>query len=399
MQEINAISSDSHLSGIRFKMDIKQENYNQSNSVGIVDTQYLNIEDKIKLENGIDFGPLTIAYETYGELNKTKDNALLVLHALSGDAHAAGYNSPEEKKPGWWDDLIGPGKAFDTNKYFVISSNFLGGCKGTTGPSSINPETGKPYGTSFPVITIEDMVKLQKKLLDFLGIEKFIVAGGSMGGMQAIEWTINYPEMIKSTIIIASTSRLSAQGIAFNEVGRNAIIYDPNWNNGNYYETQTPPSSGLSIARMIGHITYLSEESMHEKFGRRLQDKKDLDFNFDVNFQVESYLRYQGKSFVDRFDANSYLYITKAMDYFDIPQKYGSLMKAFKNAKSKFLVISFNSDWLFPSSQSKEIVKALMKIDKEVTYCELDTPYGHDAFLLEYEQQTKIIKSFLKEDK
>lgn len=378
-------------------MDNKEKE-NQADSVGLVETQYLNIDSKIKLENGIEFGPLTIAYETYGKLNEQKDNAIMVFHALSGDAHAAGYNSPEDKKPGWWDELIGPKKAFDTNKYFVISSNFLGGCKGTTGPSSINPKTGRHYGITFPVITIEDMVKLQKYLIDFFEIKKFIAAGGSMGGMQAMEWAINYPDMITSTIIIASTSRLSAQGIAFNEVGRNAIIYDPNWNNGNYYEKENAPANGLSIARMIGHITYLSEESMHEKFGRKLQDKSHLDFNFDINFQVESYLRYQGRSFVDRFDANSYLYITKAMDYFDLSQKYGSLLKAFKNTKARFLVISFNSDWLFPTSQSKEIVKALMKLDKEVTYCELDTPYGHDAFLLEYEQQTKIIKSFLKKD-
>lgn len=378
-------------------MDNKEKE-NQADSVGLVETQYLNIDSKIKLENGIEFGPLTIAYETYGKLNEQKDNAIMVFHALSGDAHAAGYNSPEDKKPGWWDELIGPKKAFDTNKYFVISSNFLGGCKGTTGPSSINPKTGRHYGITFPVITIEDMVKLQKYLIDFFEIKKFIAAGGSMGGMQAMEWAINYPDMITSTIIIASTSRLSAQGIAFNEVGRNAIIYDPNWNNGNYYEEENAPANGLSIARMIGHITYLSEESMHEKFGRKLQDKSHLDFNFDINFQVESYLRHQGRSFVDRFDANSYLYITKAMDYFDLSQKYGSLLKAFKNTKARFLVISFNSDWLFPTSQSKEIVKALMKLDKEVTYCELDTPYGHDAFLLEYEQQTKIIKSFLKKD-
>lgn len=376
-------------------MNIESDIINKDNSVGIVETKCLNIEDKISLESGIEFAPVTVTYETYGILNKNKDNAILILHALSGDAHAAGYHSAEDKKPGWWDDMIGPGKAFDTNKYFIISSNFLGGCGGTTGPSSISPETGKPYGISFPIITIEDMVKVQKKLIDFFDIKKLVVAGGSMGGMQAMEWVINYPEIVKSVIVIASTSRLSAQGIAFNEVGRNAIIYDPNWNGGNYYNSEYP-SRGLAIARMIGHITYLSEESMHEKFGRKLQDKASLEFNFDINFQVESYLRHQGKSFVDRFDANSYLYITKAMDYFDIQQKYGSLTEAFKNSKSKFLVISFTSDWLFTPSHSKEIVKALMKIDKEVTYCELESPYGHDAFLLEYEQQTKIIKNFLK---
>lgn len=369
---------------------------NQENSVGIVETKYFSFDEKIKLENGLDFGPITIAYETYGELNEEKSNAILVLHALSGDAHAAGYNSEEDKKPGWWDDMIGPNKAFDTNKYFVISSNFLGGCKGTTGPSSINPETGKPYGTNFPVITIEDMVKVQKKLVDSFGIEKLLaVAGGSMGGMQALSWTIQYPETVKSCIVIASTSKLSAQNIAFNEVGRNAIISDPNWNNGDYYDSE-PPAMGLAIARMIGHITYLSEESMHQKFGRKLQDKKEHDYNFDVNFQVESYLRHQGLAFVDRFDANSYLYITKAMDYFDLHGKYGSLAHAFKDSKSKFLFITFSTDWLFPPEELKNTARTLMSLEKEVTYCNIDAPQGHDAFLLEVEDQTKIIKNFLK---
>lgn len=370
------------------------------NSVGIVETKYFYFQEKIKLESGEEFGPITVAYETYGELNANKDNAILLLHALSGDAHAAGYHSTDDKKPGWWDSMVGPGKAFDTNKYFMISSNFLGGCKGTTGPSSINPETEKPYGLDFPIITIEDMVKVQKELINHLGITSLLsVAGGSMGGMQAMEWTINYSGFVKSAIIIASTSRLSAQGIAFNAVGRNAITLDPNWNDGNYYDGETP-STGLSIARMIGHITYLCEESMHKKFGRKLQDNKQQglksnEFNFDTEFQVESYLQHQGESFVDRFDANSYLYITKSMDYYDIPSKYGSLTEAFKSSKAKFLVISFNSDWLFPSAQSKEIVGALMNLDKEVSFCEIDCPYGHDSFLIEEEHQTKIIKSFL----
>lgn len=366
-------------------------------SAGIVETKFFTFEDGLMLECGRELAPVTIAYETYGNLNPSRDNVIMVYHALSGDAHAAGYHSEEDKKPGWWDDMIGPGKAFDTNKYFVICSNFLGGCKGTTGPSSINPSTGKPYGTAFPVVTIEDMVKAQRRLIEHLGIKSILtVAGGSMGGMQAMQWAIDYPEMVKSCIVIASTSRLSAQGIAFNAVGRNAIISDPNWNNGNYYE-QENPSLGLSIARMIGHITYLSEESMQEKFGRQLQDKSKLDFNFDINFQVESYLKYQGESFVDRFDANSYLYITKAMDYFDITAKYGSLTDAFKNSRAKFLVISFSSDWLFTPSQSKEIVRALMNVDKDVTYCDLESPYGHDAFLLEEKQQTKMIRGFLED--
>lgn len=365
-------------------------------SVGIVETKYFSFEEKIKLENGLEFGPVTVAYETYGELSESKDNAILVLHALSGDAHAAGYHNPHDKKPGWWDNMIGPGKAFDTDRYFIICSNFLGGCSGTTGPSSINPETGKPYGLDFPIITVEDMVKVQKKLIDYLGIKKLLnVAGGSLGGMQAMEWAILYPEIVKSSTIIAAPTKLSAQNIAFNEVGRNAIISDPNWNNGNYYEGELP-ARGLALARMIGHITYLSEESMHNKFGRKLQDKTQIDFNFDVNFQVESYLRYQGKSFVDRFDANSYLFITKAMDYFDLHQKYGSLAHAFKNSNSRFLFLSFSTDWLFPPTELKDAARTLMSLGKEVTYCNIDAPYGHDSFLLESEHQSSIVKNFLK---
>jgi len=365
-------------------------------SVGIVEIKYLLINEKITLESGVEFGPVTVAYETYGQLNSAKNNTIIIMHALTGDAHAAGIHSEEDKKTGWWDEAIGPGKAFDTDKFFVICSNVLGGCMGTTGPSSVNPETGKPYGLSFPMITIEDMVKVQKKLIDFLDIKSVkCVVGGSMGGMQAIEWTIAYPDIVRSAIFIATSSRLTAQAIAFNEVGRTAIVVDPKWNGGNYYGSE-PPSSGLALARMIGHITYLSEESMHEKFGRRLQDKEELDFTFDINFQVESYLRHQGQSFVERFDANSYLYITKAVDYYDVPQKFGSIYKALKPSKAKFLVISFSSDWLFPQEQMKEIVKGLMKADKDVSYCDIESSYGHDAFLLEYEQQEKIIKSFLR---
>ena len=369
---------------------------NSEQSVDIVETKYFSFEEKIKLESGLEFAPITVAYETYGELNEDKSNAILVLHALSGDAHAAGYHAENDKKPGWWDNMIGSGKAFDTDKYFVICSNILGGCKGTTGPSSINPETGKPYGITFPVITIEDMVKVQKKLIDFLGIKKLLsLAGGSMGGMQAMEWAIQYPESVLSCIVIAAASKLSAQNIAFNEVGRNAIISDSNWNSGNYYEGESP-SSGLAVARMIGHITYLSEESMHRKFGRKLQDKTKRDFSFDIDFQVESYLRHQGQSFVDRFDANSYLYITKAMDYFDLSQKYGSLAHAFKDSKSRFLFITFSTDWLFPPNELKNTARTLMSLEKEVTYCNIDCPNGHDSFLLETEHQTRIINNFLK---
>ncbi len=367
-------------------------------SVGLVETQYFTFNEPINLECGEQLSPITIAYETYGKLNQAKDNAILILHALSGDAHAAGYHNEKDKKPGWWEDMIGPGKAFDTDQYFIICSNFLGGCSGTTGPSFVNPKTNKPYASDFPVITIEDMVKIQVKLIDHLRIDQLLcTAGGSMGGMQALEWAISYPKRLKSCLVVASTCRLSAQGIAFNEVGRKAITSDPFWNNGHYYNAEKTPDKGLALARMVAHITYLSEESMHKKFGRRLQDKNNLDFTFDIDFQVESYLRHQGKSFVGRFDANSYLYITKAMDYFDLVEKHGSLAKAFQNVLAKFLIISYTTDWLFPPVQSKEIVRALMNMDKEVTYCDIDSPFGHDAFLLEADRQTKIIKSFLKD--
>ena len=369
-----------------------------SQSVGVVETKYYTLEKNITLECGEEFGPITVAYETYGRLNGKKDNAILVLHALTGDAHAAGYHNESDIKPGWWNDMIGPGKAFDTDKYFIISSNMLGGCKGTTGPSSINPKTGKAYGTDFPVITIEDTVKVQKELVNHLGVKKLLsVAGGSMGGMQALMWAITYPEMVESTILIATTSKLSAQGIAFNAVGRNAIISDPDWQNGDYYDKENKPDRGLSIARMVGHITYLCEEAMHKKFGRKLQNKSKPDFTMDIDFQVESYLQHQGEVFVDRFDANSYLYITKAVDYFDLGGKYGSLEEAFKLTNAKFLIMSFTSDWLFPTSQSKEMVNALLKANKDVSFCEIESPCGHDAFLLEFETQTNIIKSFLKD--
>jgi len=362
-----------------------------------VETLFYEINAPLTLESSRVLKNIKIAYETYGELNENKDNAILVMHALTGDAHAAGFHKGD-KKPGWWDDMIGEGKAFDTRKYFVICTNILGGCKGTTGPSSINPETQKPYGLDFPVFTIKDTVKVQKKLIDFLGIKKLIVVGGSMGGMQAMQWAISYPEHVKASIVIASTARLSAQGIAFNAVGRNAILSDANFNNGNYYYG-AHPEKGLSIARMVGHITYLCESAMHNKFARRLQDKDKPDFDFGVDFQVESYLQHQGKIFVDRFDANSYLYITKAVDYFDLEASYGSLKEAFQHARAKFLVISFTSDWLFTTAQSKEIVNALIKAEKDVSFCEIESPCGHDAFLLEFETQTKIIKSFLREIK
>lgn len=369
------------------------------NSAGIVETKFFQINEKIELESGIKFGPIQVAYETYGKLNTAKDNAILLLHALTGDAHAAGYHSTDDKKPGWWDDMVGPGKAFDTNKYFVISSNMLGGCSGTTGPCSINPDTGRPYGLSFPVITIGDTVKVQRKLVEHLGVKKLIVAGGSMGGMQALEWAIEQPDMVSACIVIASTGRLTAQGIAFNAVGRNAILSDPYFNNGNYYTEENQPERGLAIARMVGHITYLCEDAMHKKFGRRFQDKDKPNFDFNIDFEVESYLEHQGRTFVGRFDANSYLYITKAVDYFDAAGKYGSLENAFGHTNAKFLIMSFTSDWLFPTSQSKELVKALTKAGKDVSFCEIESPCGHDAFLLEFDTQTKIIKSFLAKER
>jgi homoserine O-acetyltransferase len=368
--------------------------------VGIVQTQhhtFAHPPNEFKLESGKTLGPITVAYETYGTLSPKKDNVVLIVHALSGDAHAAGKNAPEDKKVGWWDDMVGPGKAFDTTKYCVVCSNCLGGCKGTTGPSSVNPATGKPYAMSFPVITVEDMVRVQAALLDHLGIEQVLaVVGGSMGGMQALQWTVSFPRRVRSVIAIASTARLTAQGIAFNAVGRNAIVSDPNWNGGDYYGREVP-ASGLAIARMVGHITYLSDESMHAKFGRELRNAEDYRYEIGPEFQVESYLNHQGEAFVQRFDANSYLYITKAMDYFDLTGKYGSLANAFKDVYSRFLVIAYSTDWLYPTYQSKEIVQSLMNLDKAVTFCEIQSRHGHDSFLLEVDALTRIIGSFLAE--
>ena len=352
-------------------------------------------EEGVTLDSGRTFAPINVRYETYGTLDRTRSNAILIVHAFSGDAHAAGVY-PGDTLPGWWDNMIGPGKAFDTNTYFVICSNVLGGCQGTTGPGSPNPLTGRPYALEFPVVTINDMVKVQKRLIDHLGIDKLLtVAGGSMGGMQALEWAVTYPESIATAIILASTSRLSAQGIAFDAVGRNAIMSDPLWNNGNYYDTE-PPARGLAIARMLGHITYLSDESMKMKFGRKLQQRSQFGFDFGDQFAVESYLEHQGGKFVDRFDANSYIYLTKAMDYYDISERYGSLQLAFEQGASKYLVISFTSDWLYPPYQSKEMVFAMMKAGKDVSYAELSSPYGHDSFLLETTRQAEIISGFLE---
>jgi homoserine O-acetyltransferase len=341
-------------------------------------------------------GPITLAYETYGKLNREKNNGILICHALSGDSHVAGVYSSEDPAPGWWDECVGPGKAFDTNKYFVICSNVIGGCQGSTGPNSNNPETGKPYGLSFPVITIGDMVRAQKHLIDYLGIAKLVtVAGGSMGGMQVLEWASRYPDRVRSAIPIATTARHSPMLIAFGEVGRQAIYADPNWNNGDYYE-RTSPDAGLAVARMVGHITYLSEDSMHQKFGRRLQTRGHFGYDFETDFAIESYLRYNGQRFTERFDANSFLYVTKALDYYDLTNGYENLSQAFTNSsKLTYLVLSFTSDWLYPAYHSKELVSALTAADCDVTYLNIASTWGHDAFLLEVETMTKLLTQFL----
>jgi len=363
-------------------------------SVGIVKTEYFNIKEDLKLESGKTLKNVTIAYETYGKLNEEKNNAILVCHALSGDAHAAGWHKGD-KKPGWWEIFIGPGKALDSEKYFIISSNILGGCSGSTGPSSINPETGKTYNLDFPILTIKDMVKAQKKLVKNFNISQLLaVVGGSMGGMQVLQWIVSYPDMVKKAVVIATTAHSSPQQIAFNEVGRQAIITDSNWNGGDYYDKDVGPRNGLAIARMIGHITYLSDESMYEKFGRDLQDKKELSYDFSLDFQVESYLHYQGDAFVKRFDANSYLYITKAIDFFDLSSN-GSLIEGLKDIKSKVQIIAVDSDWLYPIDQSKEILTALNANDIDVSYSEIKSNYGHDAFLLEGGQLNYMVSNFL----
>lgn len=345
----------------------------------------------MKLESGQTLGPVTVAYETYGTLNDDKSNAILVEHAFSGDAHAAGYHEKDED-PGWWDSMIGPDKALDTNKYFVICSNIIGGCKGSTGPSSNNPATGKPYALQFPFITVADMVRAQKELIDHLGIKKLLsVVGGSMGGMQVLEWVALYPQCLRSAIPIATSLKHSPQQIAFDEVGRQAVMADPSWQEGNYYGGEKP-ERGLAVARMIGHITYMSDKSMEQKFSRRLRNK-DFSFRFSADFEVEGYLRYRGDNFVKRFDANSYLYITKAMDYFDLSGD--KLIPRRERLGLRFLVISFKSDWLYPSYQSLEIVRLLKVNGADATYCEINSTYGHDAFLLEVEKQSHLIKHFL----
>jgi len=366
-------------------------------SVGIVETRIVTLfkpPDVLHLECGRTLGPIQVAYETYGRLNDARDNAILICHALSGDAHVAGYHNADDHKPGWWDIMVGPGKGIDTNRYFVICSNFVGGCKGTTGPSSTDPATGKPWALDFPVITIEDMVKVQKRLIEHLGIDRLLgVIGGSMGGMQVLEWAVRYPDSVKAAVPIATTARLNAQSIAFDAVGRNAILADANFENGQYHDGPGP-DRGLAIARMVGHITYLSEQGMHEKFGRELRHADAYNYDFGSEFSVETYLDHQGRVFVERFDANSYLYITKAMDYYDLIGRFGSLEAAFKDVKAEFLLISFSSDWLFTSRQSRQMVDALLATGKRVSYSEVNSPYGHDAFLLEPEVIGRLVGGF-----
>jgi homoserine O-acetyltransferase len=372
------------------------DNEENGGSVGVVETQYYTFAcppHELVLESGEKLGPVTLAYETYGKLNKDKSNTVLILHALSGDAHVAGLHQ-DDSDPGWWDNMVGPGKAFDTDKYYVLCSNVIGGCKGSTGPNSMHPKTGKPYALDFPVITIKDMVQAQKHLLAHLGITNLLcVAGGSMGGMQVLEWMVSYPQLVRSAIPIATSMKSSPQQIAFNEVGRQAIMADPNWKEGNYYDGALP-SSGLAVARMVGHVTYMSDESMKQKFGRRLKNDRQP-FKFTADFEVEGYLRYRGKSFVKRFDANSYLYVTKAVDYFDMLNGK-SLKELLKGRGMEVLVIAFKSDWLYPPYQSQEMVKACKQTGLRVTYCEIDSSYGHDAFLLETKEETHLIKHFLE---
>jgi len=341
----------------------------------------------------------TLRYETYGQLNTTRDNAVLICHALSGDHHCAGWHSPNDRKPGWWNNLIGPGKAVDTRRFFVICANVLGGCQGSTGPSSLNPETGRPYGIQFPFVTVRDMVRAQKLLLDHLGVTDLHgVIGGSMGGMQALLFAIEYPRFTHRILAMATTGRESAQAIAFNEVGRQAIMQDPAWNHGDYTK-DGGPRVGLAIARMMAHITYVSDASMDRKFGRRKKDTANSDaYTFDVQFEVEGYLRHQGQSFINRFDANSYLYITRAIDQFDLAHAYGSLEAAFSRVEGETLVVGFTSDWLFPPGQNRALALALLRAGKRASYAELDTDLGHDSFLLESEELYTLVRGFLERD-
>jgi homoserine O-acetyltransferase/O-succinyltransferase len=386
-------------------------------SVGTVETRYIDLPAPVRLDCGRELDPVRVAYETYGVLAPERDNVILVCHALSGDAHAAGMSAtpPAEstrdgfaaedrdgtagKGLGWWDGMIGPGKAFDTDRYFVVSTNLLGGCRGTTGPSSTDPATGRPYGSDFPVITVADMVRTQRAFLDVLGIERLaLVTGGSLGGMQALEWAILYPDQVDAIVVIASTHALHPQGVAWNAIARDAIMRDPAWQGGHYYGTGRAPNGGMGVGRMVGHITYLSAPALNDKFGRRLQFADDIRYTItEPEFEVENYLRHQADSFVKRFDANTYLYMSRALTYFDLARQYGdgSLERALDRVTARTLLIAFSSDWLYPPVASREIEDALRTLGKPVEYHLIEAPYGHDCFLLEEARQTPIIRRFL----
>ena len=366
-------------------------------SIGIVETQIKHYSEALILECSKTLPEYDIAFETYGELNADASNAILICHALSGDQHVAGYHSMDDKKPGWWDSAIGPGKAIDTNQFFVVCINNLGGCKGSSGPNTINPQTGKYWGPDFPIVTVKDWVLCQYRFMLSLDITYWCaVVGGSLGGMQVLQWTIDYPKLIKNAVVIAAAPKLSAQNIAFNEVARQSIMSDPDFCGGHYLEKNTVPRGGLMLARMLGHITYLSDDAMRDKFGRELREGK-LNFGFDVDFQVESYLRYQGRSFVDRFDANTYLLMTKTLDYFDPAGEYGDdLSQALERTDARFLVISFTSDWRFSPERSQEIVKALLQAEKQLSYIEIDANQGHDAFLIPIPHYMNVFSSHMK---
>jgi homoserine O-acetyltransferase len=353
-------------------------------------------DQPLKLDAGVALSPFQVAYQTYGKLNAARSNTVLVCHALTGDQHVFNRH-PVTDKPGWWETMIGPGKPIDTERYFVVCPNVLGACMGTTGPASTHPATGMPWGLEFPVITIRDMVRAQAMLLDHLGIDTvFAVAGGSMGGMQVLQWAASYPERVFAALPIACATRHSAQNIAFHEVGRQAVMADPDWRAGRYYAEGVSPRRGLAVARMGAHITYLSDAALHRKFGRKFQDRANPTFSFDADFEVESYLRHQGSSFVERFDANSYLYLTRAMDYFDLAADYGGVLaNAFKATKTRFCVVSFTSDWLFPTSESREIVHTLNAAGARVSFAEITTDKGHDAFLLDEPELIQIVGGFL----
>jgi homoserine O-acetyltransferase/O-succinyltransferase len=367
----------------------------RSDGVGLVQTHYAHWDEPLRLQSGAQLSAWTLAYETYGTLNARRDNAILVMHALSGDAHVAGRHHPTDRKPGWWDALIGPGRGLDTDRYFVICANVLGGCRGSTGPSSIDPQTDRPFGLRFPIVTIPDMVDVQVRLLDRLGIDHLhATIGGSMGGMQVLELAINHPDRVRLAIALATTARHSAQQIAWNHIGRQAIMRDPNWCGGDYYGSE-PPAAGLAVARMVGHVTYLSEERLDWRFGRALQAQNAIGYSFDTEFAVESYLNYQGASFVDRFDANSYLYITRALDYYNASDGFPSLTAAFEQARSRFLIASFESDWLYPAHNSEALVNAIQSAGRDVDYLTLPSQLGHDAFLLESDQLNPIVAEAL----